>query len=95
MSQYTSIAIYNLQHFGIYPSNADIRYWKDFRFNADRLTPMIKRRNRLFYITHFKALIVDYKESLWKAGFLGSLMGSSTYNSIFIRIKIIVNNILG
>lgn len=90
-----SIAIYNLQHFGIYPSNADIRYWKDFRFNADRLTPMIKRRNRLFYITHFKALIVDYKESLWKAGFLGSLMGSSTYNSIFIRIKIIVNNILG
>lgn len=89
-----NIAIYNLQHFGICPKNADICHWGGFRFNADGLEPMVRCKRRLFYVTHFKELMLDYKKSLWKAGFLGSLLGTSMYNPIFICIKVIAKKIL-
>lgn len=64
------IAINNLLNFGITPSTTDFCRWESFKFNADGLKKLVEFDSVSAYIKKPTKFIGDYRQSLWKAGFL-------------------------
>lgn len=82
------VSLQNLFNFGIFPDKKAITEWGNFKFNADGLSKMIQRRGMLAYIMNPRLLISDYKSSMWKAGFITSLLHTNFFNWFILKIKL-------
>ena len=71
-----SIAILNFNKLGNNPSNDDLNYFKEMSFYDKKLIPFISN-SRDNYIFHPKSFLKDYRNSLWKPGFLNLMFCSN------------------
>ena len=71
-----SIAISNFNKLGNRPSNDDLNYFKEMSFYDKKLIPFISN-SRDNYIFHPKSFLRDYRNSLWKPGFLNLIFCSN------------------
>lgn len=81
------VAINDLFRFGLYPDIEEAYYWKDYKFDADGLKKLIQIRTIKEYIENPIRVFYDYKQSLWKTGYIKLLFKSNFMNYLFIKLK--------
>ena len=57
------------------PVKAEANFWGDFQFVDVTTTLLAKPKSLLYYLFHWKELLLDYKRTRWKVGFLYRLVG--------------------
>ena len=80
------LAIANFKSFGLYPCVTDAIRWGDFLFWADRMRPLAKPRNGIFYVWHPILFWHDFGQSLWPAGFLKRMLKFSIFDKVLFSL---------
>lgn len=84
--------VYN---FGVHPIKADVDFWLKFRFFADEFQNIIVvSKNRTCNpFSILKNMLVDYRKSLWKSGYIAKVLGTSRFNGAINYLRIICSKL--
>lgn len=81
MKQYGSIdadmVMTNFIQFVLHPDDEDVAYWGPYPVYIDSFEPMVKNKSLAAYLSNPKQLVMDFKDSIWPAGFLHALGNSN------------------
>lgn len=69
------IALNNYKKTALFPTKSEINLFEEFIFNDSNNSKLIKKRGFKYYCFHYKRLFRDFKNSMWKIGFLKCNMG--------------------
>lgn len=70
-----SFAFTNLERLGCFPSDRMAAGFGDLHFEDGIVSYVAKTKGNSYYVSHPKALLLDFRDSWWKAGFLTRCFG--------------------
>lgn len=79
------LSISMLYNFGMYPTKNDFEKWRHFKFNANEYVQLVQFSWSDFF--NLKNLITLYRNSLWKAGFIKSILRYNFLTKIFWKLR--------